>query len=270
MQRVGAAMKRAFWAIATMAALTGGTAYAADMPVKALPPPVPTLSWTGCYIGGDVGAGWVRDSDNETVKATGAPSIFSPAPTNIATPDGVKLGGYIGCDYQYAGGFVIGALGDVQWANIRGGSAQFPNSGNPAPPFFGVTGVNDFYETRADFQASARARVGYAFNHWLVYATGGVAFLDVTEHDVLQSAPPVGAFTNNTSTRTGWTVGAGADYAFTNNWIGRVEYRYSDFGTFSYSSALFTTFTENHRITENQVLVGLHYKFGVGPIATRY
>jgi outer membrane immunogenic protein len=248
-----------------------GAASAADMPVKASPlPPVPSFSWTGCYIGGDVGGAWIRDRDNETVRATGAPSLFSPAPTNIATPSGVKVGGYLGCDYQFAGGVVIGALGDAQWANIRGGTAQFPNSGNPAAPFFGVTGVNDFYETRVNFEASARARIGYAFNRVLVYATGGVAWLNVTERDVLQSAPPVGAFTDNSSTRTGWTVGAGADYAFTDNWIGRVEYRHSDFGTFTYTSSLFLAFTENHRMTEDQVLVGLHYKFGGGPLATRY
>jgi outer membrane immunogenic protein len=263
-------MKKVSISIAAVVALIGMPAFAADMPLKARPlPPAPVFSWTGCYIGGDVGGGWVRDRDNETLTATGAPSIFSPAPTNIARPDGVKAGGYLGCDYQFAGAFVIGALGDVQWANIRGGSAQFPNSGNPAPPFFGVTGINDFYETKVNFEASARARIGYAFNQVLVYATGGVAWLHVTEHDVLQSAPPVGTFTDNSSTRTGWTVGGGVDYAFTNNWIGRVEYRYSDFGTFAFSAApLFPGFTESHKITENQVLVGLHYKFEVVPFVT--
>jgi outer membrane immunogenic protein len=63
-----------------------------------------------------------------------------------------------------------------------------------------------------------------------------------------------------------WTVGAGLEYAFLNNLIGRVEYRYSDFGTFSYAPAVFAPFVENHRITENQVLVGLSYKFGFGPM----
>ena len=67
--------------------------------------------------------------------------------------------------------------------------------------------------------------------------------------------------------RPGWTVRAGSEYAFLNNLIGRVEYRYSDFGTFSYAPAIFAPFVENHRITENQVLVGLSYKFGFGPLA---
>ena len=238
-------------------------AAAADLgtPAYKAPPPPPVFSWSGCYVGADVGGGWVRDRDFETT-TDGATSLFSPAPTNTATPDGVKVGGYLGCDYQFAGGWVIGALGDLQWADIRSGSAQFPNSGNPNPPFFGVTGVNDLYETTANFEASVRARVGYAFNRLLVYATGGAGWLRVTEEGVLQSAPPVGLTTDATSTRGGWTVGGGADYAFTDNLIGRVEYRYSDFGTFSYQTPLFPGFIENHKITENQVLVGLHYKFG--------
>jgi outer membrane immunogenic protein len=208
------------------------------------------LSWTGCYIGADVGGGSVRDRDNETITGTGAASPFAPGDT--ATPAGVKAGGYFGCDYQFAGGFVVGALGDVQWAQIRGGGATF----NTAAP-------SDFYETKVDFEASARARVGYAFNQVLVYATGGAAWLQVREHDV---SPAAGTFQDTLKTPTGWTVGAGLDYAFTNDLIGRIEYRYSDFGTISYNSLVFPGFTENHKITENQVLVGLHYKFG-GPFA---
>ena len=58
-----------------------------------------------------------------------------------------------------------------------------------------------------------------------------------------------------------WTLGVGADYAFTPNWIGRVEYRYSDFGSFAYSPITFPGFVENHRLTENAILAGLAYKF---------
>ncbi|HXW25538.1 MAG TPA: outer membrane beta-barrel protein [Xanthobacteraceae bacterium] len=257
-----------------------GAAGAADMPVKAPPlPPAPAFSWTGCYIGGDVGAGWVRDSDNEIINSTGTASPFSPAPTNIANSSGAMAGGYAGCDYQFAGGFVIGAVGDVQWASIRGGSAQYPNSGNPA--FLAVTpagtfvggnsGVNDFYQTSANFEGSVRARIGYAFDRWLVYATGGIAWLRVDEHDVTESViASQGLATDYSSTRAGWTLGAGADYAITNNWIARAEYRYSDFGTFSYTTPLFPAFNENHRITENQVLFGIHYKFGASPVVARY
>ena len=89
---------------------------------------------------------------------------------------------------------------------------------------------------------------------------------NVTEHDVIGSGPFAGTFSNTSTTQPGWTVGAGLEYAFLNNLIGRVAYRYSDLGTFSYTPAVFTPFVENHRITANQVLVGLSYKFGGGPM----
>lgn len=228
----------------------------APMYTKAPPMAPPVFSWTGCYIGADVGGGFIRDSDHERT-AAGAPSPFSPAPGNIANPTGVMAGGFLGCNYQFANGFVIGAEGDAQWANIAGAGAQFPGSAGPGFP-------NDFYQTYSDFQASARGRVGYAFNRVLLYATGGAAWAEITEHDI---SPTAGTSTTTSSTRPGWTVGGGLEYAILNNLIGRVEYRYSDFGTFSYTPAVFPAFVENHRLTENQVMVGLSYKFGFGLLA---
>jgi outer membrane immunogenic protein len=89
-------------------------------------------------------------------------------------------------------------------------------------------------------------------------AAGGLAFASVNEHDVLAGT---GISDDNSTTATGWTLGVGADYAFTPNWIGRVEYRYSDFGSFAYSPITFPGFVENHRLTENAILAGLAYKF---------
>jgi outer membrane immunogenic protein len=236
---------------------------AADLPAPNSPvyykaPPPPVFSWSGCYIGADVGGGFVRDSDHEHTAAGGA-SPFSPAPTNTANPGGVIGGGYLGCNYQFSSHVVIGAEGDGQFAGIRGGTAQFPGSAPPGLP-------NDFYETRSNAQGSIRGRLGYGFDRVLLYATGGVSFAQITEHDVQGFGPLAGTFNDTSTTRTGWTVGGGLEYAFLNNLIGRVEYRYSDFGTFSYSPPIFAPFVENHRITENQVLVGLSYKFGGGPM----
>jgi outer membrane immunogenic protein len=76
-------------------------------------------------------------------------------------------------------------------------------------------------------------------------------------------AARAGAFNNNTAVRTGWTLGAGFDYAATARWLVRIEYRYADFGTFRYNTAVFglPALAENHRITENAVRLGLAYKF---------
>jgi outer membrane immunogenic protein len=108
-------------------------------------------------------------------------------------------------------------------------------------------------------QSSIRGRLGYLVEpRLIVYATGGAAFASIKEHDVLAAT---GAFTDNSATRTGWTLGAGLDYALTDRWIGRVEYRYANFGTFSYNAAVFGPVTESHKTTENAFRLGLAYKF---------
>lgn len=251
-------MKKTLIGIIVIGGLVGTPALAADMALKAPPPPPPPVfSWTGCHIGADVGGSWMADKDSETITATGAASPFTPYPTNTATPSGVTVGGYAGCDYQFLGGFVVGAEGDAEWANIRNGSANYIATGTPP----------DYYSTTSDFQASARGRLGYGYNRILFYATGGAAWAQITEHDVVGAT---GAFQDSSTTRPGWTVGGGVEYAFLDNLVGRVEYRYADFGTFSYTPGLvFPAFTENHRITENSVRFGLSYKFGV-PIAAGY
>src|SRR5579872_1269056 len=183
-------MRKVLLNLAATTVLFATPALAADLPMPSAPqgyykaPPVAVFSWTGCYVGADVGGGWMRDRDHETT-AGGAPSPFSPAPTNTALSDGVMAGGYLGCNYQFAGGFVIGAEGDGQWADIRSGTAQFPGSAPGGLP-------NDFYEARSDFQASIRGRLGYAFDRVLFYGTGGAAFARIIERDVQGFGPTAG------------------------------------------------------------------------------
>jgi outer membrane immunogenic protein len=224
-------------------------ASAADLPVKAPPraPAIVAYGWSGCYIGAQVGYAWVRDKDTETVTATGAPSAFSPV--DSADPSGFKAGGMLGCNWQWSGPFVVGLEGDGEWADIDGGAVTFPGSGPP----------DDFYEARIRWQASARARLGYAFDRTLLYVTGGAAFANIKHIYTQAPAGPVQEFSH---TRTGWTVGAGVEHAFAPNWTARVEYRYADFGdTTNIPTVAFPGFTETHETTEHAVRVGLAYKF---------
>jgi outer membrane immunogenic protein len=188
-----------------------------------------------------------KANDHVRLKSGGAEMI-------VATPSAVELGGYLGCDYQFASPVVVGIEGDAEWANIRGGSVDFPNTAIPA---LGVPA--DTYETQANFEASVCGRLGYAFQNWLFYATGGVAWARIKE---IYTSPFVGLAETFTDTRTGWTVGAGVEYAFTPNWVGRIEYRYSDFGTLDNVPTIFSSCcTESHKITENAVRGGIAYKF---------
>src|SRR5262245_45627639 len=111
-------------ALATLVAgpLVTAPAAAADLkPVYKAKPPVVVYDWTGCHVGRHFGAAWIRDRDTETGTGTGIVTPFSPI--DNSHPNGVKLGGYLGCDYQFAGGFVIGVEGDAESAYFRGGQA---------------------------------------------------------------------------------------------------------------------------------------------------
>jgi outer membrane immunogenic protein len=233
--------------IAAFASLITAQAFAADMAVKASPKaPTPAFSWTGCYLGAEGGVSWLRDKDSETVTATGAPSAFSPYPTNTGRPSGITAGGYVGCNYQFSGPLVVGIEANEDAAGISGG-----------PAYYTVV-AGQFDETHVRSEGSARGRLGYAFGSSLVYVTGGWAWADIREHDEI-AAPTF--TTDNASTRSGWTAGVGAEYEITEHVIGRLEYRYTGYsGTFSYNPVIFPGFTENHKISENAVRIGLSYK----------
>jgi outer membrane immunogenic protein len=145
------------------------------------------------------------------------------------------LGGVVGYNYQMPNRFVVGLEGDG--GGVFGGDKT-------------VLGTK--YDTT--YFANVRGRLGYAFaERALLYVAGGVAFGDVK----------LGALTQD---RVGWTIGAGVDYALTNNLIGRVEYRYTDLGRENLGG---------FRVTQdsNAVIVGLLYKFSApeyAPVVAKY
>src|SRR5262249_18355704 len=125
----------------------GVAASAADLgrpapaPVYTKAPVVAPFSWTGFYLGADVGYAWARDRDNETVLATGVPSVFSP--NSAAQLRGLKAGGYAGFNWQWSS-WVFGVEADAEYARLTG-TANFANT-SPA----------DFYEGRIRNQESVR------------------------------------------------------------------------------------------------------------------
>jgi outer membrane immunogenic protein len=238
-------MRRAtllFAASAAFGLALSQTALAADLPIRApvykAPPPMVVYNWSGCYLGGQLGYAWQRDRLNETLTATGATTD-----TLTASPNGFKGGGYLGCNWQWSGPFVVGLEADAEYADLTG-SANY-------------TASADYFDSRTHFQGSVRGRIGYAFDRALFYATGGWAVARV-EHKYVTP----GISESFTNTLNGWTVGGGVDYAFAGNWIGRIEYRYADFGNVTNVPVVaWTGFTEKHAITEHAVRIGLAYKF---------
>src|SRR6185312_5073990 len=108
----GDQMKKLALGIVGLAALFAAPAIAADMPLKA-PPPVRIFSWTGCYVGGYAGGLWV---DKEWFVHEPNDPLFGRS-DGSHDPTGFIAGVQGGCDYQFAGGFVIGVAGDYGWTD---------------------------------------------------------------------------------------------------------------------------------------------------------
>lgn len=274
-------MRRQFL-MATVAAIAiAGPAFAADLPMRAPPPPpyVPPYSWTGLYVGAQVGYAWANDNNDGLFFAPAvivdgvvvAPATFLGGSFNN-NPSGVIGGGHIGYNLQI-GSWVAGLEGTVD------GTSLDQTSTGP----IGTLAV----ETRTPVQGSIRLRAGYAWDRLLIYATGGAAFAGIHNTYTDQTGfftGLAGASEEVSKTRSGWTVGGGIAYALTNNWSVRVEYRYSDFG--HYTDYPLTSFVQpvpiafgggilavRHHLTENQVQAGLTYKFDTftpAPVVAKY
>jgi outer membrane immunogenic protein len=250
-------MKKLLLAGIAMATLITGSAMAGELPVippaypVGPPPPLllPVYSWTGCYIGGNVGGVWVRK------EFTASTLIGAPVGTALGSHDANSFLGGIqgGCNYQVAG-WVLGAQADFDWANAMGSHPD---------PFF--IGLDDRSRTRS--LGSVTGRVGYAWDRLLGYVKAGGAW----ERDeyIIQGSSRLATAAE---TRSGWTVGAGLEYGITFNLSGFIEYDYYGFGTVGVPFALGTLPLGNIDIRENKHVVkaGLNWRFGEPPLVATY
>src|SRR5262245_41868463 len=222
-----------YTAVAMIAVGLGvGQAVAADLPRPAAhkAPPVALYNFTGCYVGAH--GGYHNDDDN--LSSTASPANFpvgGAAVLDRAYPATIRPSGYLagvhgGCNLQYDS-VVIGAEADASW---MGGTFDrtFVLSGPGVPAGLANATVSTIGEAR--FLSTVRGRVGWAFDNVLLYATGGAAFGTIHTIDTLRFAGTTRT-ADITSRRTGWTIGAGIEFAFLDNWLVRGEYLYVDLGT---------------------------------------
>jgi outer membrane immunogenic protein len=237
-------------ALASVLILGAGAAAAADLPsAKYLPkaPPLPAFyNWTGFYVGGQVGYSWGTDTTQELLTANrGFINEFE------YHPESVIGGAHAGFNYQM-GSIVVGIEGDVEGMNARSGFHDPSLVRSPFDP-------GGLVRVKQDWQASVRARLGYAFDRFMIYGTGGAAF---TELDYTYFNPLAGFGESGTFSRTGWTVGGGVNYAITNNLILGASYRYTDYGKFDYvASSAFLGLTAAQNPTTHTVRASVAYKF---------
>ncbi|MDB5650020.1 MAG: Porin, partial [Hyphomicrobiales bacterium] len=200
----------------------GATAtLAADLPLRNAPiraMPLALFTWTGFYVGAQIGAGWQRDRLTELDSCTPC-----SADTASGRSAGIIGGVRAGANWQ-TGAFVFGVEADFERTNLRL-RTLYPAS---AP---------DAFSSHVDWQGSVRGRLGYALDRVLVYLTGGVAFADISHgydrFDPVPGSPGVytlGATQSTSRVRTGWTLGSGLEYALSTSWSANIEYRYTDFG----------------------------------------
>jgi outer membrane immunogenic protein len=228
-------------------------AIAADMAVKAPIAPLPVLSWTGCYVGANVGGGWADKTYTD-------PLAVPVTPANLLwhTATGVLGGGQVGCDYQVGGGWVFGFQGSGEAANLKATHLA----------------LGDFYSTSIPWLATATVRVGYALMpNLLLFGRAGGAWVRDRETKVDLVTGLLEGTAN--VTRSGWTAGLGAEYLITANWSVFADYNYLDFGT---RRTTYVTpdippafFPLDIRQHVQMVRVGFNFRFGgPGVVVARY
>ena len=216
-----------FFALVT--GVLSGQALAADLsvppppraPVAFVPPP-PVFTWSGIYIGGNGGYSF----------GTTTPSIGGLTGTGFST-NGTVAGGTIGGNYQ-AGVFVFGLEGDFDWDNIKG---------NPSA----CVGC----QVSSTWLATARGRVGVAWDRLLFYGTVGAAFQNVK---FAVTAPPLTTPLATTVDPVGVIAGGGVEFAILPNWSVKAEYLYISFNNQTIGPGTFT-------LIENVVRGGVNYRF---------
>jgi outer membrane immunogenic protein len=238
-----------------LVATTSSAALAAD-PVFFEPTPSPIMApvslydWTGFYAG--VNAGFGGGTFRHPISVTGTEILSA----NV-TSSGFLLGGQVGYNMQFDS-FVAGVEADLQWANVRGQldlsvpAAIFPPGGDLA------------FGTEVNWFGTVRARLGYTpVDRMLIYGTGGFAYGGMRSY-VRGTGGFAGIDESATSSRWGWTIGGGAEYAFTDALSLKSEYLYTDLGrsniaTFDLGGGNALSF--DRRVSFHTVRAGLNFHF---------
>ena len=229
-------------------------AFAADLPVKAPARVIAPMAynWTGFYAGLNIGGSWGRQ-DNALVSSTGIVEF-----TNSDKIDGVIGGGQIGYNWQ-SNQWVFGIEADFQGSGQKGnGSFFIPAVGGNLALVIPSTSIT--YEEKLNWFGTVRGRLGYAFDRWLPYVTGGWAF----GHGEINGSRTTGAVNtvfSGSEDYSGWTLGGGVEWAFANNWSAKAEYLYIDFGDGPTVPITTGVNVVSGKMTDNIVRIGVNYKF---------
>jgi len=253
--------------------ILGGVASAADLkqPIYTkAPPPVPLWSWTGFYLGGNVGYSWGRS--DTTVTINDVTTATTLAAGNSKFNMNGAIGGFQGGYNWQTGRMVLGIETDFDWTGQRGSTSFICPTGVCTTLGPMAATLNQ----KLDWLGTLRGRLGVTASPILFYVTGGLAYgrikTDGTVSGFNVNLVPLTAGFSNSTTKTGWTIGAGVEGVISGNWTAKVEYLYVDLGTVTggtplapvgvglrsgdVGSAAFSS-----KITDNILRVGVNYIF---------
>lgn len=217
------------FAAATLSAGFSSAAMAADLPTKA--PQPPAYSWSGCYVGINGGAGASSSDVTTTVGAGGYLTGTDPASVaadGSGSANNTRLigGGQVGCNWQ-TNTVVFGLEGDFDYFRSN---ANFLNN---TETLAAGTAFAVGQSLTTDYFATVRPRIGIAADRNFAYITGGVAFTDANYTESYADAAGGIGSASASKFLTGWTAGAGWEYAWTDHWTLRFEYLFASFPTTS-------------------------------------
>jgi len=232
------------------------------------PPPPPPYTWSGCYVGGSAGTSQGR---SEHIAVAG--SQFTTGGTTFSVPAGTQIvdsfnlsgfigGGQLGCNWQW-GAWVFGLEGDGSATNKEGQAFE-----TPLAPLSGVS-QNWVSQTQERWLVTARARLGWTiWDKTMVYATGGAAWAKIDASEWVFAANgtgPIRTGHQESNTRSGWTVGGGAEYALGYGWSAKGEYLYVKFDDYTtFTAGPFATFAVSPRqvkLEDHIFRAGMNYRF---------
>jgi len=219
-------------------------AQAADLPAAPpMPPTAPVAyapqayNWSGFYVGGHIGGGYAGSSWSDPITGAGSDDFSSW---------GFLGGAQVGANAQF-NRLVLGVEGDFSWINAK-------NSGTDS--------IGEALATNPQWTSTVTGRIGAAFDRLLVYGKGGLALAQ----DQSSLTDLGGNMASDSVLRTGWTVGAGLEYALDDHWSAKIEYDYLGFGS---QNMTFTTPLEsvssNASLNVQEIKAGLNFRFGGGP-----
>jgi outer membrane immunogenic protein len=261
-------------------AFSAANAFAADLPSRAPPPPIPVVvapyTWTGCHVG--VHGGFAYDDYHFATVAT-SPAGGSFSGRSKVYASGPLGGGDIACDYRLPWNIVIGVAADIDAAAIHG-------SVSASGPLVGGAGFGGIAtDTRVNALGTVRVRVGYAFDRFLftdnvlIYLTGGAAYGSIRDNFNGFAGPAFGTWTSSRhpfgAIKQPGAVGIGLEKMITPNWSVDFQYRYHYMGAATPQVALIPGGTARFgtRSMYHLARVGLNYHFnwgGAAPVVARY